>query len=50
MPTVGISIERHVIVLRCPICSTCWLETERSAYPVSDEEAMREAPEVIVRD
>jgi len=46
LPMVGRSLVGHVIVRRCPICSTSWLETERLAYPVSREEAAREAPDV----
>lgn len=47
LPEVGRSMVGHVIVRRCAVCSTYWLETERLAYPVSEEEAMREAPDVV---
>ena len=46
LPMVGRSLVGHVIVHRCPRCSTFWLETERLAHPVGREEAAREAPDV----
>jgi hypothetical protein len=46
LPIVGLSLVGHVIVRRCPTCSTFWLETERLAYPVTREDVVREAPDV----
>jgi hypothetical protein len=46
LPMVGRSLVGHVIVRRCPECSTFWLETERLAYPVSRAEAACVAPDV----
>ena len=46
LPMVGRSLVGHVIVRRCPRCSTFWLETERLAYPVRRDQAAREAPDV----
>ncbi|RIX28639.1 hypothetical protein [Amnibacterium setariae] len=47
IPEVGVSLMSHVIVRRCPACATYWLETERYLAAVSDDEARREAPDVL---
>lgn len=49
LPEVGRSYTGQAFVVdRCPVCSTYWIATDRSEYPVSDQDASRLAPDVVL--
>ncbi len=45
LPELAVSIEAHAIFRRCPQCFAFWIENEREAHVIDEQEARREFPE-----
>jgi hypothetical protein len=47
-PRVATSIKRHAHLHRCGICGTLWEQGERFAEPITEDQALKFYPEILI--